>query len=98
VKETHERSDFVDITGQIDLKDFQREYKQRQRQSELFEKREQKVIKPLDRSADYLSIKELAALLNVSEKKLYRSCAGGAFEGAIKLGRTWRIPVKKGAV
>jgi hypothetical protein len=62
----------MDITGQIDLKDFQREYRQRQKYSEILEKNVQKVIKPLDASATYLNIKEYAALLRVSDKAVVR--------------------------
>jgi hypothetical protein len=79
------------ITGPTDLDDLVRQY----RLAQHIEKREQEVIPPLDTSAKYLSIKEYAKLLNVSTKAVYRGCAGGAFEGAIKLGRIWRIPVKR---
>lgn len=78
------------ITEPMDLKEFERQY----RLAQHIEKREQEIIKPLDVSSNYISIKEYAGILNISRSSVYALCAGGALEGAIKAGGLWRIPVK----
>ena len=58
------------------------------------QKRPQEVVPVPDSSVRYVSIKEYAALLGISVSSAYALVAGGAAEGAVKLGRIWRVPIK----
>ncbi|WP_251179426.1 helix-turn-helix domain-containing protein [Adlercreutzia agrestimuris] len=43
---------------------------------------------------EFLTVREYAEILGVCEKTVIRHCATGKIE-AIKIGRTWRIPLRQ---
>ena len=57
-------------------------------------KRPQEVIK-INPEARYVSINEYAKILDISTSSAYALVAGGAVDGAIKVGRIWRIPISE---
>jgi hypothetical protein len=82
------------ITGDIDVDEFKRQYRLEEQKAQKAEKKKQKPIPPLDASATYFNVEEYAKLLRVSTAAVYKGCTIGAFEGAVKLGSRWRIPVR----
>jgi len=58
------------------------------------EKRAQQLIEVPDSAVRYVSIKEYAKILGISTSTAYALVAGGAAQGAVKLGRIWRVPVR----
>ena len=42
---------------------------------------------------EYLSVKEMAKIWNLSERSIRNYCAAGRIEGAFLTGKTWNIPI-----
>lgn len=43
----------------------------------------------------YLTVKEMASRLRISNDSVIRRCRDGGFPGAIQIGKLWRIPAKE---
>jgi len=42
---------------------------------------------------DYTTSAKLSLLWGISQRQISKLCAAGKIEGAIKVGKTWRIPI-----
>jgi len=60
-----------------------------------FMKQHQKRIPILNPSLEYVSPKEYAKLIQAHLMTIYGLLNAGSIEGAIKVGRHWKIPVMK---
>ena len=69
----------------IALNEFKSEYK----------KNSLRKIPIIDKNYDYLTTDECAKRLHITSKAVSALCRGGYFEGAFKIGTSWRIPERK---
>jgi len=49
----------------------------------------------LKKGYEYMTAKQAAEVLHVTQSKVSALCRGGHFEGAFKIGTSWRIPVRR---